>query len=265
MVNDGKSAKSQVPSVLRAEGLNAGYGNMQILYDVNMNVAPGTIVSTIGPNGAGKSTLLKAIYGLINVMSGKVILTVDGVEHDITGLRPDKITQLGINYVPQINNTFPMMTVWENLLVGSTLSPATRQEQADKVFQLFPLLEEKRDQRAETLSGGQRQMVAFGRALMSNPWLIILDEPSAGLAPNIVDEVFEDIARINETGIALLIVEQNARKILSMSHYAYVLEMGRNRFEGVGQELVDDEKLAELYLGGAASGRPQWAQTSQIQ
>lgn len=253
-----------VNSVLRTEGLNAGYGNMQILHDVEINVAPGAIVSAIGPNGAGKSTLLKAIYGLINVMSGRVILTINETERDITNLRPDQITQLGMNYVPQIDNTFPMMTVWENLLVGSVLAPRSRDRQADKVFDLFPALAKKRDQRAETLSGGQRQMVAFGRALMSDPWLIVLDEPSAGLAPNIVDEVFADIGKINESGIALLVVEQNARKILSMSHYAYVLEMGRNRFEGVGQQLLEDDNLAELYLGGSGTARPQWNRPQRL-
>lgn len=246
-------------SVLRTEGLHAGYGAVKILHDVEITVAPGTIVSAIGPNGAGKSTLLKTVYGLVTPEEGRVVVTVDGSEIDITGWRPDQITRIGLNYVPQINNVFPLMTVMENLQVGGVLAPKARRAQLGAVFDLFPALADKRNQRAETLSGGQRQMVAFGRALMSDPWMILLDEPSAGLAPMVVEEVFDNLSRINEAGIALLVVEQNARQILGKSHYAYVLEMGRNRFEGTGPELLDDAKLAELYLGGQPRARGGWA------
>ena len=243
--------------VLRAEDIEAGYGEVQILHGAGIGVPPGAIVSVIGPNGAGKSTLLKVIYGLVPAAAGRVTVTIDGREQDITGLNPDRITNLGLNYVPQIDNVFPNMTVIENLDIGAILRPKKRAEQLERVFDLFPVLADRRKARAATLSGGQRQMVAFGRALMTDPWMMLLDEPSAGLAPKIVDEVFENIARINSTGISLLVVEQNARRILGMSDYAYVLEMGRNRMEGGGRDLLDDARVAALYLGGAGANDEQ--------
>ena len=238
--------------VLRAESIDAGYGQVQILHGVDMTVPAGGIVSVIGPNGAGKSTLLKVIYGLVPARTGRIQITVDGQDVDITGRDPSRITNLGLNYVPQIDNVFPNMSVIENLDVGAILRPRLRDQQLERVFELFPVLAQRRKSRAATLSGGQRQMVAFGRALMTDPWLVVLDEPSAGLAPQIVDEVFENIERINSTGISMLVVEQNARRILAMSDYAYVLEMGRNRLEGPGIDLLDDETVTELYLGGGS-------------
>ena len=247
---------SQQPDdiVLWGEGIDAGYGEVQILHGVGFGVERGAIVCAIGPNGAGKSTLLKTIYGLVPTTNGVIKARVDGEVHELTGLRPEQITRLGLNYVPQIENVFANMTVMENLDVGGVLRRDKREQQLEIVFELFPLLSERYKQRVATLSGGQRQMVAFGRALMADPWMLLLDEPSAGLAPKIVDEVFDNIGRIRDAGISMLIVEQNARKVLGMSDYAYVLDMGKNRYEGVGRELLDDRKIAELYLGGGSTG-----------
>jgi ABC-type branched-subunit amino acid transport system ATPase component len=245
--------------VLWGENVESGYGAVQILHGVDFVVRRGTIVCAVGPNGAGKSTLLKTIYGLVPTTGGSIFVRVEGETHPITGRRPEHITALGLNYVPQIDNVFPNMTVMENLDVGNVLQRSRRAELLERVVDLFPLIGERRRQRVATLSGGQRQMVAFGRALMADPWLLMLDEPSAGLAPRIVEEVFESIHRIRDAGISVMVVEQNARRILAMSDYAYVLDMGRNRYEGVGSELLEDDRIAELYLGGVATDRKESA------
>jgi neutral amino acid transport system ATP-binding protein len=236
--------------ILEIQGLEAGYFDVNILHGISLSVPRGGIVAVIGPNGAGKSTLLKAIYGLLKPRDGTVVFRRDGAEYDITGEKPHKITALGMNYIPQLDNIFPNMSVQENLELGAILRRDGFGEQVDRVFGWFPRLKERRRQRAGTLSGGERQMLALGRALMIDPKLLFLDEPSAGLSPIVVDVIFEKLTEINEAGISMMIVEQNARRSLAMSDYGYVLEMGRNRFEGPGRDLLDDPKVVDLYLGG---------------
>ena len=237
-------------AILETADLEAGYSEVNILHGVSIAVPRRSIVSVIGPNGAGKSTLLKAVYGLLVPRGGRVVFRPDGDEHDITGLKPNRITALGMSSIPQLDNVFPSMSVLENLELGAFLRPERTREQLDKVFGWFPFLEERRKQRAGTLSGGQRQMLALGRALMIDPQLLLLDEPSAGLAPVVVDDIFEKIREINESGISIVMIEQNARRSLALSDYAYVLDMGRNRFSGPGRQLLHDETVVDLYLGG---------------
>lgn len=238
-------------AILSVDGLDAGYDEAQILHNVSVEVATGAIVAIIGPNGAGKSTLLKAIYGLATVTDGRVHLKLpDRPVTDLRGLRPDRITASGINYVPQLRNVFPDMTIMENLEIGGMLEPRRFDERLSQVQDLFPILRERTSQRAGTLSGGQRQMLALARALMTGPELLLLDEPSAGLAPSVIDEVMERLIEIRERGVSLLMVEQNARRSLAMADYGYVLEAGHNRFEGPGRELLDDPTVVDLYLGG---------------
>ncbi len=236
--------------ILETTSLEAGYSEVNILHGVSISIPRGSIVSVIGPNGAGKSTLLKALYGLLVPRKGRVVFRPDGAEHDITGFKPNRITALGMNYVPQRDNVFPSMSVLENLELGAVLRPEVTKEQLEKVFGWFPLLQDRRRQRAGTLSGGERQMLAMARALMIDPQLLLLDEPSAGLAPMVIDAIFEKIQEINESGISMVMIEQNARRSLALSHYAYVLDMGRNRFSGPGRELLHDETVVDLYLGG---------------
>ena len=241
-------------AILSVRGLTAGYSEVNILHEVDVDVGAGSFVSVIGPNGAGKSTLLKTVYGLLRPRAGSIVFRAhDGVEHEIAGMKPHRLTRLGLNYVPQLANVFSNMSVQENLEVGAAVTGREAQERVVNVMETFPLLRERRRARAGALSGGQRQMLALARALVTGPRLLLLDEPSAGLAPTIVDELFETLAAISRQGIAILMVEQNARRSLAMSDYGYVLDMGRNRFEGPGAHLVDDPKIAELYLGG--SGR----------
>jgi branched-chain amino acid transport system ATP-binding protein/neutral amino acid transport system ATP-binding protein len=241
-------------AILAVRGLTAGYGEVNILHEVDVDVGAGSFVSVIGPNGAGKSTLLKTVYGLLRPRAGSIVFrSHDGAEHEIAGMKPHRLTRLGLNYVPQLANVFSNMSVQENLEVGAAVAGKEAQERVVNVMETFPLLRERRRARAGALSGGQRQMLALARALVTRPRLLLLDEPSAGLAPTVVDELFETLAAINRQGIAILMVEQNARRSLAMSAYGYVLDMGRNRFEGPGSQLVDDPKIAELYLGG--SGR----------
>jgi ABC-type branched-subunit amino acid transport system ATPase component len=236
--------------LLETVGLKAGYEDVNILHGVSIAVPAGAIVSVIGPNGAGKSTLLKAIYGFLEPSEGRVLFRPDGDEIDLTGLKPHRITELGLSFVPQLDNVFPSMSVGENLEIGAYLRRNGVDEQLERVFEWFPRLADRRRQRAGTLSGGERQMLALARALMAAPQVLLLDEPSAGLAPSVVDVIFERIREINAAGISIIIVEQNARRSLAMSAYGYVLDMGRNRFEGPGKDLLDDEKVIDLYLGG---------------
>ena len=234
--------------VLATEDLVAGYvPEVDILNGVSIDVREGEIVTVIGPNGAGKSTLAKAIFGLLRPRSGRVVFRGD----DISGRRTHDITQLGLSYVPQLDNVFQSLTIEENLEIGS-LDQKRTGELTGRMFELFPRLGERRSQTAGTLSGGERQMLAMARALMSDPAVLLLDEPSAGLAPAFVEAIFEKIADINRAGVTLVMVEQNARRALAMSNRGYVLDLGTNRFEGSGPELLEDPKVAELYLGGTA-------------
>jgi len=234
--------------LLRAEGLTAGYGKVPILHDVSLEVRAGEMVGVIGPNGAGKSTTFKAIVGFVHAVSGHV--TFDGQE--ITGLRPDEVLPRGLAYVPQGRLVFPQMTVQENLEMGAYIErdPARIRASFERVHALFPILAERRGQRAGTLSGGEQQMVAIGRALMTHPKLILLDEPSLGLSPKFVALIFETLVQMKGAGYTLMVVEQNAAKALAVADRGYVLELGRNRFEGTGAALLADPDVKRLYLGG---------------
>jgi branched-chain amino acid transport system ATP-binding protein len=234
--------------LLRAEGMTAGYGKMPILHDVTLEVHPGEMVSVIGPNGAGKSTAFKTIVGFLRPTSGRVVF--DG--EDIAGERPDQVLVRGLAYVPQGRIVFPQMTVRENLEMGAYIErDATRIRQAlDRVCALFPILGERRSQKAGTMSGGEQQMVAIGRALMTTPKLIMLDEPSLGLSPKFVTLIFDKLTEMKRAGFTLMVVEQNAARALAVADRGYVLELGRNRFEGTGEALLADPEVKRLYLGG---------------
>jgi len=234
--------------ILETQDLIAGYvSEVDILNGVSIAVREGEIVTLVGPNGAGKSTLIKSIFGLLKPRRGRIIFE-DG---DIGGEKPHTITRRGLSYVPQLDNVFPSLTVEENLEMGSLDRSRTR-ERIDRMYELFPRLGERTSQAAGTMSGGERQMVAMARALMPDPRLLLLDEPSAGLAPAFVDAIFGKVEEINDAGVTILMVEQNARRALAMSDRGYVLDLGKNRFEGPGRDLIGDPKVAELYLGGTA-------------
>ncbi|MGQ0467187.1 MAG: ABC transporter ATP-binding protein [Sporichthyaceae bacterium] len=234
---------------LRAKDVVAGYlPEVNILNGVDVTIARGELVGIIGPNGAGKSTLLKAMFGLVPVRSGTVTLGAD----DITGLATNKLVARGVGFVPQNNNVFPSLTIQENLEMGMYLNPRQFKERFAHVCELFPALGQRRNQRAGSLSGGERQMVAMGRALMPNPSVLLLDEPSAGLSPALQDEVFIRTKRINRTGVTVLMVEQNARRCLQICDRGYVLDNGRNAHTGTGKSLINDPKVIELYLGTLA-------------
>ncbi len=234
--------------LLKADGIRAGYGKLEILHGVSLEVRPREIVSVIGPNGAGKSTAFKTIVGLLHPRSGRVLF--DG--KDITGLPPYEVVRLGLAYVPQGRIVFPQMTVLENLEMGAYIEtdPARVKEALARVYGLFPVLEERKRQVAGSLSGGEQQMVAVGRALMTTPKLILLDEPSLGLSPKFVTLIFEKLQEMQQAGYTMMVVEQNAAKALSVADRAYVLELGQNRFEGTGQTLLNDPEVKRLYLGG---------------
>jgi ABC-type branched-subunit amino acid transport system ATPase component len=237
-----------IPALLAAEGITAGYGRMDILHDVSLQVKSGEIVSIIGPNGAGKSTTFKVIVGFLTPRAGRV--TFDGA--DITGLRPDLVLRRGLAYVPQGRIVFPQMTVLENLELGAYIerAPARVAAALERVYALFPILAERRRQRAGTMSGGEQQMVAIGRALMTFPKLIMLDEPSLGLSPKFVTLIFDKLVQMKEAGFRLVLVEQNAARALAIADRGYVLELGANRFEGPGPKLLTDPEVKRLYLGG---------------
>jgi neutral amino acid transport system ATP-binding protein len=239
-------------NLLEVDNVYAGYvQDLNILQGINFCIAPGELVAVIGPNGAGKSTLAKAIFGLLNPNKGKIVFKGE----NITGLKSDQIVCRGMCYVPQIANVFPSLSVEENLEMGAYISKGALRSQKNTIFTMFPRLAERRKQRAGTLSGGERQMLAMGRALMLDPDLLLLDEPSAALSPILVNSVFEQIKAINQTGKAIVLVEQNAKKALMMADRGYVLENGRDRFEGPGIELLNDPKVGELYLGAAYHGK----------
>ncbi|OLC17481.1 MAG: ABC transporter ATP-binding protein [Candidatus Rokubacteria bacterium 13_1_40CM_69_27] len=234
--------------MLTAEKITGGYGKIDILHDVSLSVRPGEIVSIIGPNGAGKSTAFKTIVGLLRPRTG----TINFNGEDITGLRPDLVLRRGLAYVPQGRIVFPQMTVLENLEMGAYIVTETARVTAalERVYALFPVLAERRKQKAGTMSGGEQQMVAIGRALMTVPKLILLDEPSLGLAPKFVTLIFEKLVEMKRAGYTLMLVEQNAARALAIADRGYVLELGRNRFEGPGQRLLADPDVKRLYLGG---------------
>ncbi|MCL7475139.1 MAG: ABC transporter ATP-binding protein [ANME-2 cluster archaeon] len=231
-------------SILQVEDVVSGYTDMDILNGVSIHVKKGEIVSIIGPNGAGKSTLLKTIIGMLKPRSGRILF--EG--QDIAGMVTHNIVAQGMGFVPQEKNTFPSLTVKENLEIGAFLKHDI-DDILDEVYHIFPVLQEKTRQRATTLSGGEVKMLAMGRAMMLEPRVLLLDEPTAGLSPKFREIVFEKIKAINDTGTTILMVEQNARKALSLSHRGYVLELGQNRFEGEGLSLLEDENVLKLYLG----------------
>jgi ABC-type branched-subunit amino acid transport system ATPase component len=233
-------------NVIEVERVTAGYGGGDILREVSLEVGAGQMVAVVGPNGAGKSTLLKAIFGLLVPRAGSI--RYEGRE--ITRRPPEEIVRRGISYVPQVDNVFPSLTVQENLEMGAFLRRDDFKHKFDELFSLFPLLEERRHHKVGQLSGGQRQMVAMGRALMLDPKVLLLDEPSAGLAPLLVASIFEKIRNINARGIAVVMVEQNAREALQMAHHGYVLATGRNVLDDTGQALLANEEIGRLYLGG---------------
>jgi ABC-type branched-subunit amino acid transport system ATPase component len=232
------------------ENLHGGYGDIQILNGVTIKVPNKTIVTIVGPNGAGKSTILKAIYGIADVTSGSVTLNKDGAVTDVLATKPHNLSRIGVGYVPQIDNIFPALSIDENLEVGFVNFANTNLEQMrDDIYSRYPDLKRRSKDRAGTLSGGQRQMLAMARALMSSPSILLLDEPSAGLAPALVDQLFDELVKINQIGVTILMVEQNARRALGISDYGYVLDMGRNRHEGIGTSLVNDPEIVGIYLG----------------
>jgi ABC-type branched-subunit amino acid transport system ATPase component len=233
-------------TVLKVTNLTAGYGEAEILRNVSIELRRGEILSIIGPNGAGKSTLLKAIFGVLRPRAGVVELHGE----EITGLSPDRIVRRGISYVPQVDNVFPSLTVQENLEMGAYIRTDDFGPRLQEVYGLLPVLRERKNDQVSGLSGGQRQMVAIGRALMVDPKVLLLDEPSASLAPILVETIFEKIVEINRTGVAMVLVEQNARETLKISHRGYVLAGGENRFEDTGENLLKNEEVARLYLGG---------------
>lgn len=236
---------------LRLEGVRSGYGDEDIVRGVDLHVERGRFVTILGPNGSGKSTLLKTILGLVRPRGGSIRFhDRDGREHELAGLAPHRMVRLGIGYVPQIENVFADMSVRENLEIGGFAVRGRFAERLETVVGLFPRVGERMSQRAGTLSGGERQMVALARALIADPSLLVLDEPSAGLAPRVVDEVFEQVRLVNRQGISVLIVEQKARQSLAYSDYAYVLDMGVNRHEGPADRLLHDQEVVDLYLGG---------------
>jgi ABC-type branched-subunit amino acid transport system ATPase component len=234
--------------ILTVDGVHAGYGRIPILHGVSLTMRAGEVVSIIGPNGAGKSTVLKTIVGLLTPRQGHVRFNGEV----INGLRPDEILRRGLAYVPQGHIVFPQMTVGENLEMGAFIERTrARVDQAlERVYQFFPLLLERRKQQAGTLSGGEQQMLAIGRGLMTQPRLMLLDEPSLGLSPRVLGLIFDRLAELKAVGITMLIVEQNAVESLALSNRGYVLELGRNRFEGPGPALLADPEVKRLYLGG---------------
>lgn len=233
-------------ALLSVENLDAGYGDLQVLSAVDLAVEEGEYVTVVGPNGAGKSTVMKSVFGLTTHMGGSITFA----DENITGLKPERIIHTGIGYVPQSENVFAALTVRENLEMGAYILDELSENALDAVYERFPILEEREGQTAGTLSGGQQQMLAMGRALMLSPDLILLDEPSAGLAPDLVEEMFDRIDEINDNGTAVLMVEQNATEALRRCDRGYVLVDGGNRFVDSGDALLDDEDVRQQFLGG---------------
>ncbi|ROS77475.1 amino acid/amide ABC transporter ATP-binding protein 2 (HAAT family) [Curtobacterium sp. PhB130] len=248
-VTGGGTATATLEPVMRASGLVAGYlPGVNILNGCDLDCYPGELIGIIGPNGAGKSTLLKALFGLVSVREGTVTLQGE----DITNMKANKLVQAGVGFVPQTNNVFPSLSIEENLQMGLYLRPRKFAERLEVIYDLFPVLGQRKGQRAGSLSGGERQSVAMARALMMDPKVLLLDEPSAGLSPVRQDETFIRTRRINKAGVSIIMVEQNARRCLQICDRGYVLDQGRNAYSGTGRELADDPKVIELYLGTLA-------------
>lgn len=232
---------------LEVKGVYSGYGDTEILHGVSIYLNEGEIVTIIGPNGAGKSTLLKTIMGYLRPTKGRILFR----NEDVSNLRPDEKVQKGIGYVPQLENVFPSLTIEENLEMGGYIEDKRRvMERIEEAYGLFPVLKERRRQRVRTMSGGQRQMLAMARALMTDPSLLLLDEPSAGLSPKVSAAVFEKIKEIHQAGKAIIIVEQDAYQSLGISNRGYVLAMGQNEYEDEAHKILDSQRIREAYLGG---------------
>jgi len=234
-------------ALLEIRDIRAGYGRIEILKGISMDVEEGQVVSIIGPNGAGKSTVFKTLFGMLRVTAGQVRFA----GQEVTNLPPSRLLKQGIAYVPQGRNVFPLMSVEQNLRLGAYIRPRSAALEAEiaRVYDTFPALEERRHQRASDLSGGQQQMLEMGRALLLKPRLLLLDEPTLGLAPIVFKEIFRIIEDLRRAGQTILMVEQNAAQALEISDYAYVLELGRNKFEGTGAAIRTDERIRRLYLG----------------
>ena len=233
--------------LLEVHDVVSGYGRTDVLHGVSISVERDEIVTIIGPNGAGKSTLFKTIMGYLIPRSGKVIFS----EEDVTQLKPNQKVEKGIAYVPQLDNTFPSLTILENLEMGGfSKDREKRQHGIETAYSTFPILGERRNQRARTLSGGQRQMLAMSMALMTEPALLLLDEPSAGLSPKVAEEVFSQIQSLHQKGIGILIIEQDAHRSLNISDRGYVLALGQNHFDGSADTILNDPQIKEAFLGG---------------
>jgi ABC-type branched-subunit amino acid transport system ATPase component len=231
--------------MLSIDSITAGYTDENIINEVSLQVDEGEMVTIIGPNGCGKSTLMKSIFGLTRMRGGRILFK----GRDITGLRPDQLGKRGLSYVPQERNVFPALTVKENLEMGAIALAGDVEERISLVMELFPTLVGRLDQRAATLSGGEQKMLAVGRAMIVHPSMLLLDEPSAALSPKVMGQLFSEIKEINERGVTILMVEQNARRALAISDRGYIMEMGRNRLEGPAQSLLDNPEVCRLYLG----------------
>ena len=239
-------ASDAADAVLALSGVDSGYGEVQVLDDLTLHLDPGEIVCLVGPNGAGKSTVLKTAFGMLTPWEG----TVEYHGREIGGMAPEDIVREGIGYVPQTENVFGSLTIEENLRMGGVARTGGLDDVIDRLYDRFPIIDEKRDAKARTLSGGQRQVLAFARALVMEPDVLLIDEPSAGLAPNTADDVFADVQAVNEMDTAILMVEQNVTKGLGISDRGYVLDQGTVRFEGTPEALLDDDEVSQLYLGG---------------
>ncbi len=233
--------------ILQVKDVYSGYGDTEVLHGISIYLNEGEIITIIGPNGAGKSTLLKTIMGYLQPNRGKILFR----DEEVTNVTPDEKVRKGIGYVPQLENVFPSLTVEENLEMGGYIEDKRRViERIEEAYQLFPVLKERRGQRVRNMSGGQRQMLAMARALMTEPSLLLLDEPSAGLSPKVSATVFERIKEIHQKGKAIVIVEQDAYQSLGISNRGYVLSMGQNEYEGEARKILDSRKIREAYLGG---------------
>jgi len=232
--------------ILTVDGVDSGYGEVQVLDDLSLTLGEGEIACLVGPNGAGKSTVLKTVFGMLEPWTGSIRLG----DRDIGGMAPEDIVRIGVGYVPQTENVFGSLTIDENLRMGGVAREGGLDEVVAELYDRFPILDDKRTANAKTLSGGQRQVLAFARALVMEPDVLLIDEPSAGLAPNTAKEVFDDVETVNELGTSILMVEQNAREGLGISDRGFVLDQGTVKFEGEADSLLDDPEVSRLYLGG---------------
>jgi ABC-type branched-subunit amino acid transport system ATPase component len=236
--------------ILEVNNVFSGYGEIEILHGVSIDVYENEIVTIIGPNGCGKSTLMKTIFGLLRPTSGSIEFMINNIMTPIHNYDTENLIKIGLSYVPQSDNVFPSLSIRENLEMGAFIKQEGMDESIESMYELFPILKDKKDDPANQLSGGQRQMLAFARAMMLKPKLIILDEPSAGLAPNLVTSVFDTIKTIHEAGVSILMVEQNAKAALERSNRGYVLATGENKATDTGNKLLNNKEIASLYLGG---------------